>query len=372
MSNAQEPQAIKITPKVISGAILNSFTGCMSPLVPLFVAFGMVNVITALIGPLMLNLVSADSGIYTNFYNLGQSIIYFLPVFVAITAAKQFECSPLIALALATLMLFPGMMTALSVEGGYTIYGLPAPNIAYNAQLIPILLVVYAQSHIEKLLTKIIPETFSIIGVPFTTLLIMLPFTFVVFGPIGFYIGSALARFVLWLYDVAGPVQTTLTGAFSLFMLAFGISRPIFFICLTMFINNGVEYSFLPIAMVTGNFTAAGIAAAYIIKTKSRENKQLGVSSLAVGMLGGISEPTLLGIIIPNRKTYIPLIISGGLAGLTLGLLRVGYYQYGPTNFLSPIGFLGGNENNFFFGIAAALIAFISAFMAMLFLYKDT
>lgn len=366
-----ELQKKKITPKQIANNILNTFASCMTPLIPLFVALGMVNVIAALIGPSFFNLVSEKSDLYTNFYNIGQSIIYFLPVFVAITASKQFKCSTMIAVALAGLMLYPEMINALSAEGGYTVYGIPAPNVAYNAQIIPILLVVFVQSYVEKFFRKIIPNAIRVFGIPLATLIVMLPLTFCALGPAGYYIGSAMSSAVHWLYSVAGPIETMIFGALGAFLLAFGISRPIFFASLSVFMTEGVEFAFMPIAMVLTNWVTMGIALGYIIKSKSADKKQVGVTSLAANALGGVSEPILFGIIIPEKKTYLPVIISGALSGLFVGIMKVGYYQFGPSNFLNVLGFIGGEGNNFIYGCIASAIAFISAFVLMLVLYRE-
>lgn len=361
----------KITPGGIFNSIINTFSSCMTPLIPLFVTMGMVNVIAMVIGPTMLNLVSAESPIYTNFYYIGQAIIYFLPVFVAITASKQFNCNTMIAVALAGLMLFPDMLAALGTSGGYSIYGIPAPNVTYSGQLIPILLVVFAQSYIEKLFKKFMPNAVRVFGVPLCTLLVMLPITFCALGPVGYYVGSALTSAVLWLYAVAGPVETALVCAASIFLTAFGIGRPIFFACLGVLMTNGVEFAFMGIANVLQNWIVCGIAAAYAIKVRSPEKRQIGITGLIGCLLGGVSEPALFGIILPNRRTYLPTILAGALSGLFLGLMKVGYYQFGPTNFLNVMGFMGGESNNFLYGCISAVIAFAAAFILMLLLYKD-
>lgn len=80
----------KITPKSILKSILNAFSASISPLIPLFVVIGMANVVAAVIGPTMLGLVSDTDPLYTNFYYVGQAIIYFLPILLAMTASKFF------------------------------------------------------------------------------------------------------------------------------------------------------------------------------------------------------------------------------------------------------------------------------------------
>ena len=362
----------KFSLKKLFQSILFVFSNSMNPLVPLFVTVGMLNVVAAIIGPSVLGLVSDSSALYNNFYYAGQSILYFLPVFVAITASKHFGTNTFLTVALASLMVYPDLINALAAEGGWTVFGIPAPNATYSAQLIPILLVTWVQSYVEKLLKKIIPDSINVVAYGFCTVVIMLPLTFCVLGPIGDKIGSALVGAVMGLYAIAGPVETALVCAVGAFLTAFGISRPIFFACMGVLMSAGVEYAYMPIAMVLTNFVTSGVAAGYIFKAKSADKKQLGVTCLVANMLGGVSEPGLFGIILPNPRTY-PAVVAGGLVGgLYLGIMKVGYYQFGPSNILSVLGFMGGEGmSNFIHGCIAAGLCFIVALVVMLLTFKE-
>lgn len=373
LDSIQFSEKQKFTPKKLFDSILNAFSAVMAPLIPLFVVVGMANVIAAVIGPSMLNLVGTDSAIYTNFYYIGQSIIYFLPVLAAFTASKKFGSNILISMALACLLLYPDLMSALSADGGYTVYGISAPNISYSSQLIPILLIVWVQSHIEKILNKWIPKVFNVLLVPFCTMAVMLPLGLCLLGPLGFGIGSMLSNFLTQLYQTAGPIETMIVCAFIPFMTAFGIGKPIFFSSLTVLMSAGVEYSYMGIAMVLNNWLAMGVAAGYIVKSRSPEKKQYGLTSLAANFLGGVSEPTLFGIILPNRKTYLPIMVGGAVSGFYFGLMKVGYYQFGASNFFNVMGFIGGEGNsNFINGCIASALAFGVTFVMMLLTYKES
>lgn len=358
--------------KGIVSSVFNTFASSMTPLIPLFVAMGMMNVIASLIGPSFLNLVSEESDLYKNFYFVYQAILYFLPVFVAISASRIFKCSTMLSVTMAGLMLYPDLVNAIAAEGGFSVYGLTVPNVAYDGQVIPILLVVWILSYVEKFVGKYISKALKVIGVPVCTLLIMLPLQFLVLGPVGTYIGTGLASVILTMYNTMGVVETTLIGAIGIFTVAFGFGRPIFFVCLSILMSTGVEYAYLPVSIVITNWVAMGIAAGYAIKAKSTEKKELGFSCLASAFLGGVSEPTIFGIIMQNRQTFKSCLIAGGLAGLYIGITKVGYYQFGPSNFLNVMGFIGGESSaNFVHGCIAAGIAIVAAFVSMLIFYKD-
>jgi PTS system beta-glucosides-specific IIC component len=63
--------------------------------------------------------------------------------------------------------------------------------------------------------------------------------------------------------------------------------------------------------------------------------------------------------------------IAGGLAGLYVGITKVGYYAFGPSSFLNVIGFLGGPQSNFINGCIASGIGFVTAFALMLVMFKE-
>lgn len=367
------PFSLGAAVKAIPTAILNTFSDSMNPLVPLLVAMGMINVVAAIIGPTVLKLVDADADLYKNFYYIGQAIIYFLPVFVAITASKHFDTNVFISVTLACIMLYPDIITALSSEAGYTVFGITAPAVTYSSQIIPIILVIWIQSYVEKLLNKIVPNSLKMVLVGFMTLVIMMPLAFCVLGPLGFRFGALLAQGVSWLYMTAGPIETALIGAFGAFILAFGVGRPIFFSCLGVLLATGVEFTYMPMAMGTYNFMVMGIALGYALKVKGGDEKRLGWTCFVSCALGGVSEPILFGIILPNPKTFPAVFIGGAVSGFLAGLLKVGYYQFGPTNALAVMGYIGGEGSaNLINGCIACAAGFLVALGIMLLTFKTS
>lgn len=371
--NLDHPGQIgKRTSKNVITGVLNTFSEIMTPLIPLFVAMGMANVIAVLIGPSFLGLVEETSNLYTNFYYIYQTILYFLPIFVAVSAAKTFRCNTMLAVTVTAFLLLPDMIAALSAETGYAVYGIPASNVTYSGTVIPALLIVWALAYVEKLFKKIVPNAIKVIGVPLGTLLIMLPLALCLLGPLGNFIGTGLTSIMLGLYSVAGPVETTIVSAFIIFMTAFGIGRPLFFACMSTLFAAGVDYAYMPYAMVIGNFIAMGISAGYLVKSKTAPAREVGLASLLAALLGGVSEPTIFGIILPNKKTYIPVIASGAVAGLIGGLMNVGYYQFGPSNIIGVIGFISAeNASNMVYGCIMSAAAAIIAFAGMLIFYRE-
>ena len=357
--------------KGVFNRIINVFSSCMNPLVPIFVLLGMANVIAALIGPGFLNLVSAESDIYRNFYWIGQTITYFLPVLIAVTASKTFKTNVYLSLVLACILLYPDLVALMSGDAAYTVYGIPAASVTYSATVIPIMLIVWIQSYVEKAVNRYSPDAIKVITMPLVTILVMLPISLCALGPLGNYIGVALSSFVIWLNQTAGPLETLLVGALCPFITAFGIGRPIFFVCMTTLLTTGAEFAYMPYAMALTNWLSMGVALGYAVKSREAKKRQLGITCFLSNFLGGVSEPTLFGVLLPNKKAYLPVIIGGGIAGLYMGIMNVGMYQFGTSNFLNVLGFMGGSSMNFIHGCIGCGIGIVVTFAMMMVMYKE-
>ena len=370
-SNLEKTNTQKKDIKWAINGIFSVFSSCLSPLVPLFVVIGIFNMIAVLIGPQFFKLVSEESDIYRNFYWMGQTILYFLPVLVGYTASRKFESNTLITMALACALIYPDFVALVTEGASYTVYGIPAAAVEYSSSIIPIMLIAWIQKYVEKFLNKYIPDVIKVIMIPCGTIAIMLPLSFCLLGPLGTYVGTGIGNIIYGLYDVAGPIETMLFGAFVVILTGTGIVRPIFFIAMTALFANGYENAVMPISMVINNFIVMGLDLGYVVKTKSAKKKQLGITCLISSVLGGVSEPSIFGIIFDNKRAMLTTIIAGAISGLYSGIMNVSYYSFGPSNILGVVGFFGGTQMNFIHGCIASGIGLIAAFITMLLIYRD-
>lgn len=349
--------------------LLDFFVGCMGRIVPIFILMGLFNSISIILGPSFLNVISEDSNLYTNFVFVGNCVAYFVPVVLAYSAAKYFKTDVILSLILGLLLLYPDLIAA--INSGYTIYGISVPVIDYASSVIPIILTVLIQKYVEKLLNKIIPENLQMSLFPFLVIMIMLPLEFCLLGPIGNYVSNIIATLVIKLYEFAGPIETTIISAIQPYLCAFGFARPIFFVSADILLQNGVEYAYLPFSMGLSNFTAMGIALGYAIKTRNKKEKQVGISAFVSAAIGGISEPMLFGILLPHKKSIMPTVIAGAAGGLLAGVLKLGYYQMGPSSLFGLISYISSNPNNLINGIICNGVCLLLSFVLMIIFYKD-
>ena len=361
----------KLTAKGVFNNVLRAFTESMTPIIPTFVLIGMLSAIASLIGPSFFNLVTEDSAIYTNFYYVYQAVVYFLPVLVAVTSAEYFKCNKFFAMVLAFVMVYPDLITAID-SGVYTVYGIPVTSATYTSTLLPIIMCVWVMSYVQKLAEKISPDIIRVIFVPLFTILVMLPLELCIVGPIGNFIGLFLSNIMYKIYAISPVLELAIMGAITAFSTSFGFGRPLFFICLNQLLTTGAEYAFLPLCLGLGPYIGLGMLIAYFLKSKKPENKQTALSCFIAQLVGGVGEPWMFAVMLPNKSIIASITISGALQGALVGLLGVGQYVFGPSNVLAVIGFISESDpSNFTNGIIAAVAGVVIAFIVTFLLYKE-
>lgn len=348
----------KVSVKQALIRLLNAVSGCLSPIIPAFVVMGLLNLIAALLGPTMLHIISDQSDLYLILLWTSKAILYFLPFFIAYTGAKKFGANLITSMIIAAVLVYPDFVARIATGEPFTVYGIPMTLATYSGSVLPMIMITWCQSKIEKVLRKALPKMFHSIFLDLLTVLIILPIGLCVLGPIGQIAGSWLAGVLMKLYEVAGPVETTLMGATRCILLGTGMAYPIFTLMLANFMQTGVDFAYLAIAAPYGG-AIMGATFGYFLKTKKADQKKLAMTCFASGMLGGVSEPAIFGILFVNRKTLIAQMIGGAVSGLYIGITHTGFYTFASSNFMSVLSYAGGSRMNFMNGCIAYALALI-------------
>lgn len=360
----------KLTVKSALIQMLNAVSGCLSPIIPAFVVMGLLNLIAAVLGPSMLHVISDQSDLYLILYWTSKAILYFLPFFIAYTGAKKFGANIITSMILSAILLYPDFVARVETGGDFSIYGIPMTLAAYSGSVLPMIMITWCQAKIEKGLRKILPKMFHSIFLDLFTVLLLLPIGLCILGPIGQIAGSWLAGILMKLYEIAGPVETTIMGATRCILLGTGMAYPIFTLMLANFMQTGVDFAYLAImAPYTGAIMGATLG--YFLKTKKADQKKLALTCFASGMLGGVSEPAIFGILFVNRKTLIAQMIGGAVSGLYIGLTHTGFYTFAASNFMCVLAYAGGTTVNFINGCISYAIALIIPVIVLMIIGVD-
>lgn len=324
----------------IIAAFFGTLTAIFQPIIPALAGSGMIKALLALL--VATKLVDAGSQTYQIFNAFGDALFYFLPFILAFSAAKRFKCNPYVAAVLAGVLLHSSF-TGLNTGDPVNLFGfIPVTMISYGGSVVPILLIVWVQSYIERIANKISPKPVKIFLAPMLTIIVTGIIGITAAGPLGNLVGQVIAVGFNWLNDYAGWVIPVLMGTFCPF-----------------FVMTGMHYCFAPIQTIQyatlgyGTILGPGMLASNIaqgtaalvvgFKSKNKDIKQLGISSGVTGLMG-ITEPALYGINLRLKKPLYASMIGGCAAGLYAGI--TGIHTYSSTTagiFALPV-YIGGES----------------------------
>ncbi|WP_322382204.1 PTS transporter subunit EIIC, partial [Clostridium perfringens] len=150
-----------------------------------------------------------------------------MPILLAYTAAIKFKCSPYIAMVLGGVLLHPSFSALVAVGDPVKLFGLPVTLAKYGSSVVPIILIVWAISYVQRFFERVIPKALKLVFVPLCTILVMAPIALIVIGPLGTIIGDAVANGIMFLDSKATWVLPVMKGAFSPLMVMTGMHYSI-------------------------------------------------------------------------------------------------------------------------------------------------
>lgn len=347
--------------------IIDTITGCMTPMIPALTAAGMIKVILSL--STTFHWLSNESATYRVLDFIGDGAFYFMPILLAVFAANKFKVNTSIAIIVVGVFLHPNFTSWVTSGDPISFIGLPIQGVSYAASVIPALLTVWMMSYIEKLVDRITPKALKIILNPTLVLLITAPLALIVIGPLGNYAGQGLAWVINLLEGKLGFIMVALLAAAMPFIVMTGMHHALTPIFVASFAATGTE-SLILVAQVCANLAQGGATLAVALKSKDRNVKSLATAA-GVSAIMGITEPALYGVTMKYKKPLIAACISAGIAGCFAGLMHVTLYV--PQNSLMAIlGFSGDKGTaNVIAGVTMMLASVVLSFILTWFLQKE-
>lgn len=317
----------------------------------------------------------ASSGTYQIFHLFSNAAFVFLPILVAVSAARVFGGNIFLGAVIGMIMVHTDLVNAWSVasmiEAGQTIpqadvwFGLYKINMTgYQGHVIPVIIAVWFMSFLEKKLHKLVPEMIDLFVTPLATVLITGYLTLTIFGPVF----STLEEWVLfgikWVITIPWGIGAAIAGALYPLTVVCGIHHMYNTVEIGMISNTGLN-TWMPIAS-SANFAQGSACFAVALKTKDKKFKAMALPSSLSAFLG-ITEPAIFGV---NLRLMKPLICGmiGGAVGAAVGAtMGIGATAYGVTGLF---GFL--ITTNFMWQYAVMLVvSFVVSFALSWITYKD-
>ena len=265
-----------------------------------------------------------------------RSVFFFLPVMVAYNAGKKLGIDGWVPAAIMLALFTPefsglaehpeAVVTHNALLGSevasVTVMGLPMFLPPYGGNVFVPLIMAAVAAPLYKGLQKIIPSAVHMVFVPFLTLLVMIPFTAIVIGPLGYALGAWIGTGLAWLNGNAPFIFAILIPMLYPFLVPLGLHWPLNAL---MLVNIGtLGYDFIQGPMGAWNFACFGATAAvFALSLRDRDPlmRQTAGSALAAGLFGGISEPSLYGIHLRYKRIYPRMLVGCFAGGLTIAIL---------------------------------------------------
>lgn len=339
------------------------------PIIPAIVASGLLmGLLEGLskVYPELLN-----SGTYTILHLFSNAAFVFLPILIAISAAKVFGGNIFLGAVIGMIMIHTDLMNAWSVAGAESIpqatawFGLYNINlVGYQGHVIPVVIAVWFMSKLEKKLHKIVPEIIDLFVTPLVTVLVTGYLTLTIFGPCFSWIENGVLDAVKFLITIPFGIGAAVSGALYAPTVVAGVHHMYNALEAGLLSADGIN-TWMPIA-TAANVAQGAAALALAIKTRNKKVKALALPASLSAFLG-ITEPAIFGVNIRYMKPFIAGCIGGACGALVAGITGIGASAYGVTGLF---GFLITTD----YALQYLLVIIVScavAFAISWILYKD-
>lgn len=340
------------------------------PIIPAIVASGLLMGLLEGLSKAIPSLASSDTFTIINLF--ANSAFVFLPILIAVSAAKTFGGNQFLGAVIGMIMIHPALLNAWSVSSAEQIpaasawFGLlEVPLVGYQGHVIPVIIAVWFMSTLEKKLHKIVPEMIDLFVTPLVTVLTTGYLTLTVFGPVFSLLENGIFSGVKYLIAIPGGIGAALCGAIYAPTVVGGIHHMYNALEAGLLSADGINI-WMPIA-TAANVAQGAAALAFSLKTKDKKQKAMSLPASLSAFLG-ITEPAIFGVNLRFMKPFIAGCIGGAAGALVSGVLGVSATAYGITGIF---GILITTHNTLAY-LAVMAVSFLVSFALTLILYKNT
>lgn len=369
----------------IFNRLIDVISSCFQPFLGALAACGMLKGFNALF--LYFKLYAAGSGTDLFLTAVGDCIFYFMPVVIGLTAARKFKVSEFTGIAIGAALVYPTIQaTALSAGKPIMtlfantilespvyikVFGLPIIANNYTSSVIPIILVIWFASHVQKLAKKIIPELVQTFLVPLFTILISTFLGFLIIGPVITFLTNILGGGFSALYDFSPILMSAVVGFFWQVLVIFGLHWSL--VPLAMINLSTLGFDTILVASFAASFAQTAVVMAMFFKLKDKKLKELCIPAVISGLFG-VTEPAIYGITLPKKKPFVISMIGAGIGAFITGLFGAKSYMMGGLGvfgFVSHINTATNDISGMLGQFVAAGVAMVFSFVATMLFWKD-
>ncbi|WP_105134649.1 beta-glucoside-specific PTS transporter subunit IIABC [Streptococcus suis] len=339
-------------------------SGVFQPSLGVLAAAGIIKGVVAIMASR--GMTSDNSAVYAILNAAGDGFFQYLPLLVALTSARKFKMNEFTALAIGMALIYPtlpGSLATLKEAGLDNVFGIPfvLPTAgSYLSTVIPAILATWVASIIEKNIRKVTPDVVKLFVVPFVTILVAVPLTFLVVGPVANFISDILSNTFTAIMNFSPILYGLVLGAAWQVLVMFGMHWAVVPLAIMQVASNGMSAILVPALLP--NFTQTGVLLAIMLKTKESKVKTVAMPAF-VSSIFGVTEPAIYGVTLPMKTPFFISCAVSGIIGAAMMFFNVlGYSIGGMGVFLYPS--LVNPTNGDMSGMIAAIGLTVAAIVA--------
>lgn len=365
----EEVKAAAVAKQPVFKRMIKALGDVFVPILPAIVASGLMMGLVEALGKAMPAFAGSDwYGILDLFSN---TAFTFLPILIAVSAARVFGGNIFLGAVIGMIMIHPNLINAWSVASMdaadipvWHLFGISIRQVGYQGHVIPVIIAVWIMCKLENWLHKHVPEMIDLFVTPLCTVLITGFLTIGLIGPVFSTAETYVLEFASWIITVGHGIGAMIMGAIYPLTVVCGIHHMYNVIEAGMLASDGVNI-WMPIASAA-NFAQGAACLAVGLKARNYKTKSISIPSALSAALG-ITEPAIFGV---NLRFMKPLVcgMAGGAVGALLGsIFHIGATSYGVTGI--P-GFLTTLDYSAQYAIMLA-VSFAVAFALTWFTWKE-
>lgn len=374
-NNSLKQSSAPTQKKNLFSMLMDTISGVMTPVIPALIGAAMIKVLLTLLP--MIGILSTDGNTYNLLSVMGDGAFYFMPVLIAISAAKKFGTNTYHAASIALIMLHPNFVSLMSDahDAGQTIRFLGVVPVAYASyaySVIPIILAVWSLKYVERLVDRITPMVTKNFLKPLLIVLIEAPIALIVLGPLGAICGNVLSTVIYAIHDKLGFIAIGLVAGIYPFVVMAGMHHAFTPVKLGMIASTGFE-NFICIGELCSNMAQGAASLAVAIRTKNKDFKQIAGSTAFSALFAGITEPALYGVTLRLKRPMLGACIGAAAGGLFGGFFQMKCFGIATPAIVTIVQYAEpGRPNSLLIAALTILVTTIVTVIATLIIgFKD-
>ena len=334
----------------------------------------------------------ANDGLYTLLYTVADGFFYFLPVALAFSAARKFRMNEFTGVAIGVALLYPTMVALtsgealgsidLGVAGTFSWYatalGVPIimPVSGYVSSVIPVLLMVWFGSIIERWLKSWMPAALKMFLVPLATMTVSIVLGYLVIVPVATLITNLLSAAFSSIFQlpvVGSVLGSALVGGLWMCLVIFGFHWSL--IPISIMNLNTLGHDSVLAATIGHGFALGAVIFAMYLRNKDERFRGIALPAMISAFFFGVTEPGIYGIALPNKRAFVVACLSSAVGGAIVGMTGALMYISGGLGVFNLLNFIDGTPggagiSHMIFAIIASLVSAVLAFVIEFITYR--